>query len=172
MIDYSTIIRQYGENGDKTGWTFVIVPFDVAQQILPGNKRSMRVRGFLDDHPVAGMSLLPVGEGDFILALKAGIRKAIRKERGATLRLRLEHDKDFKLEMPAELQECFDYQAPEAFAYFDSLSKSHQGYFIKWINDAKTEETRANRIAKTINAAVRRMDYGAMLREQKKLREQ
>lgn len=171
MIDYTAIMQQYGENGDKTGWTFVIVPADVAQQILPGNKRSMRVRGFLDEYAVAGMSLMPVGEGDFILALKAEIRKAVRKERGAMLRLRLEHDKDFKLEMPEELQECFDFEPPEAFAYFDSLSKSHQGYFFKWINDAKTEQTRANRIASTISAANRRMDYGAMLRELKKLRE-
>lgn len=170
MIDYTTIMRQYGENGDKTRWTFVIVPLDVVQQILPGNKRSVRVRGWLDEYPVAGMSLMPVGEGDFILALKAGIRKAIRKESGAMLRLRLEHDKDFKVEMPADLQECFEFEQPEAFDYFDSLSKSHQGYFIKWIADAKTEETRANRIAKTINAAARRMDYGAMLKEQKRLR--
>lgn len=171
MIDFTTIMQQYGENGDKSGWTFVIVPADVAQQILPGNKRSMRVRGFLDEHPVAGMSLLPAGEGDFILALKVEIRKAVHKERGAMLRLRLEHDKDFKIEMPEELQECFDFEPPQAFAYFDSLSKSHQGYFFKWINDAKTEQTRANRIAATISAANRRMDYGAMLRELKKLRE-
>ncbi|RFZ90153.1 DUF1905 domain-containing protein [Mucilaginibacter conchicola] len=171
MIDYTTIMQQHGEAGEKTGWTFVIVPFDVVQQILPGNKRSVRVRGFLDEHPVAGMSLMPVGEGNFLLAVKAEIRKAIRKERGAMLRLRLEHDKDFKLEMPEELQECFDFEPPEAFVYFDSLSKSHQGYFFKWINDAKTEQTRANRIAATISAANRRMDYGAMLRELKKLRE-
>ncbi|WP_255563206.1 YdeI/OmpD-associated family protein [Mucilaginibacter sp. 21P] len=171
MIDYTTVIQQYGENGDKTGWTFVIIPSHIAQEILPGNKRAMRLRGYLDEYPVSGMSMLPAGEGNFILALKAEVRKAIRKERGAMLRLRLEHDKDFKLEMPAELLDCFEFEPPEALAYFDSLSKSHQGYFFKWINDAKTEQTRASRIAATISAANRRMDYGAMLRELKKLRE-
>ncbi|PAW95489.1 hypothetical protein CKK33_19070 [Mucilaginibacter sp. MD40] len=171
MIDYTTIIHQYGENGEKTGWTYVMVPFDVAQEILPGNKKAMRVCGWLDDLPVSGMALLPAGEGDFILALRAEIRKALRKEKGAMLRLRLEHDKDFKLEMPADLQECFEYEQPEALAWFYSLSKSHQGYFFKWINGAKTEQTRANRIAATINAANQRMDYGAMIRELKKLRE-
>ena len=172
MVDYTTIIRQYGENGDKTGWTYVIVPYDIVHKILPDNKKSLRVRGFLDEHPVAGMSLMPVGEGEFILALKARIRKAVRKEKGAMLRLQLEHDKDFKIEMPEDLKACFDFEQPEAFEYFNGLAKSHQGYFIKWITDAKTEETRANRIAKTINAAIRRIDYGTMLREQKKLKEQ
>jgi uncharacterized protein YdeI (YjbR/CyaY-like superfamily) len=86
------------------------------------------------------------------------------------LRVRLEFDVDFKLEVPEDLQECFDFE-PEAADYFNSLTKSHRGYFIKWINDAKTEGTRANRIASTVNAALRRMDYGMMLREKKKLRE-
>jgi uncharacterized protein YdeI (YjbR/CyaY-like superfamily) len=72
--------------------------------------------------------------------------------------------------MPADLQECFDDE-PEAAAYFDSLAKSRQGYFIKWINEAKTEQTRAIRIAHTINATLRQMDYGAMIRELKRLRE-
>ncbi|GGH20982.1 YdeI/OmpD-associated family protein [Mucilaginibacter phyllosphaerae] len=171
MVRFNTIILQYGENADKTGWTYIEVPADVAQQILPGNKRSFRVKGKLDDLPIAGISAMPAGNGNFIMALKKEIRKSIRKESGAMLRVQLEHDKDFKLEMPDDLHDCFGYEQPDALAYFTGLTKSHQGYFIKWINDAKTVETRAGRIAKTISAATRRMDYGAMLREQKKLRE-
>ncbi|QHS55779.1 DUF1905 domain-containing protein [Mucilaginibacter sp. 14171R-50] len=171
MVDFTTIIHRHNEHGDKTGWTYIIIPFDIAQQILPGNKKAVRVKGWLDDFAVAGMSMMPVGEGDFLLALRAHIRKAIHKSHGAMLRVRLEHDKDFKIEMPADLQECFDFEQPEAFEYFSSLAKSHQGYFIKWITDAKTVETRASRIAKTISAALRRMDYGDILREQKRLRE-
>ena len=172
MIDFNTIILQYGENGDKTGWTYIEVPADLAQEILPGNKKAFRVKGKLDGLAVAGMSLMPIGDGVFLMALKKEIRKAIRKEHGAMLCVQLEYDKDFKIEVPDDLQDCFDFEQPEAFEYFSSLSKSHQGYFIKWINDAKTMETRTGRIAKTISAALRRMDYGAMLREQKKLREQ
>jgi hypothetical protein len=170
MVDFTTIILQFGEQGDKTGWTYIEIPYDIAQQMLPGNKRAFRVKGLLDSHEVSGMSALPHGEGNFILALKKEICKAIRKTRGAMLRVQLEHDKDFKIEMPEDLTECFEFE-PDGFAFFSGLSKSHQGYFIKWINDARTEQTRANRIANTINAAARRMDYGLMLREQKKLRE-
>ncbi|MDB4999441.1 MAG: hypothetical protein JWR76_518 [Mucilaginibacter sp.] len=171
MVDYNTIILQFGEQGEKTGWTYIEIPVDVAQEIKPGNKKSFRVRGWLDEYAVTGMALMPIGEGKFIMALREEIRKGIRKGRGAMLRVRLELDTDYKVEMPEDLQECFDFESPEAFEFFNGLAKSHQGYFIKWINDAKTEQTRANRIAHTINAAVRRMDYGMMLREQKKLRE-
>lgn len=171
MVDYNTIILQFGEQGEKTGWTYIEIPADLAQEMKPGNKKSFRVRGWLDEYPIAGMALMPMGEGKFIMALKEEIRKATRKGRGAMLRVRLEFDTEFKIEMPEDLQECFEFERPEAFEFFNSLAKSHQGYFIKWINDAKTEQTRANRIANTINAAVRRMDYGMMLREQKKLRE-
>jgi len=170
MVDFNTIILQFNEYGDKTGWTYIEIPADIARQLKPNDKRSFRVRGFLDDFPVAGMSLMPMGEGKHIMALRQEIRKGIRKSRGAMLRVRLEFDVDFKMEVPDDLQECFDFE-PEAYAYFSGLTKSHQGYFIKWINDAKTEETRANRIACTINATLRRMDYGAMLREKKKLKE-
>lgn len=171
MVDFNTIILQFGEFGDKTGWTYIQIPADVSQQIKPGEKRSYRVKGWLDNFALAGKSLLPHGDGNYIFPLNEPIRKGIHKERGAMLRVRLEHDADFKIEMPGDLQECFDYEQPEALEYFNGLSKSHRGYFIKWIIDAKTDQTRANRIAHTISAAARRMDYGTMLREQKKLRE-
>ncbi|MCO5933967.1 YdeI/OmpD-associated family protein [Mucilaginibacter sp. RB4R14] len=171
MVDFATIILQVTEQGDRMGWTYIEVPADVAQQLLPGNKKSFRVRGKLDNFEIAGMALMPMGSGNFFMSLRKEIRKGIRKTKGATLRVQLETDMDFKIEMPDDLKDCFDYEQPEAFEYFNSLAKSHQGYFIKWITDAKTEDTRANRIAKTINAAIRRMDYGAILREQKMLRE-
>lgn len=170
MVDFDTLILQFGEYGDKTGWTYIVIPADIALLLKPTDKRSFRVRGFLDELAIAGKSLLPHGDGTFILPLNEGMRKGIRKSRGAMLRVRLEFDADFKMEVPEDLQECFDFE-PEAADYFNSITKSHQGYFIKWINDAKTEETRANRIASTVNAALRRMDYGMMLREKKKLRE-
>jgi hypothetical protein len=167
MVDFNTIILQFGEQGEKTGWTYIEIP----QQIKPDNRQSVRVRGFLDEFAISGMAMMPFGNGNFMLALREQIRKGIHKGRGAMVRVRLEFDADFKIEIPDDLQECFEFEQPEALEFFSSLAKSHQGYFIKWINDAKTEQTRANRIANTINAALRRMDYGAMLREQKRLRE-
>lgn len=167
MVEFTTIILQFGEQGEKTGWSYIEIPADIAQQMKPGNKKSFRIKGMLDAFPINGMALMPMGEGKFILALRAEIRKGIHKHAGAMLQVRIEEDKDFKIEVPDYLQECFDFE-PEAFEFFNSMPNSHRGYFIKWIDSAKTSETRAKRIVNTINAMLRKWDYGRMIREMKK----
>jgi hypothetical protein len=171
MVSYNTIILQFGEQGEKTGWRYIEVPADIAQQLKPGNKKSFRVRGMFDNLPINGMALLPMGGGNFIIPLKADIRKALHKNSGAMLQVSLEEDKDYKVELPGDLKECFDFE-PEAFEFFNSLAKSHREYFIKWINGAKTNETRAKRIINTVNAMLRKWDYGTMIREMKKEKDQ
>ncbi len=167
MVEFTTVILQFAEQGEKTGWSYIEIPADIAQQMRPGNKKSFRVKGMLDAFPVNGMALMPMGEGNFIMALKAEVRKGIHKNVGAMLQVRLEEDKDFKVEMPADLQECFDFE-PEAFAFFNTLAKSHREYFIKWIDSAKTSETRAKRIINTVNAMLRKWSYNEMIRAMRK----
>ena len=167
MIEFSTVILQFNEQGEKTGWTYIEIPADIAQQIKHGNKKSFRVKGMLDGLEISGRALLPMGEGGFILPLKAEIRRGIRKGAGAMLQVKMEEDKDFKIEMPDDLQECFDFE-PEALDHFNSMPKSHRNYFIKWINDAKTAETRNKRIVNAVNAMLRKWDYGQMIRNMRK----
>jgi hypothetical protein len=167
MVEFNAIILQFAERGEKTGWTYIEIPADIAQQMKPGNKKSFRVKGMLDGLAIKGMALMPMGEGNFIMALKAGVRKEIHKRAGAMLQVRLEEDKDFKVEMPDDLKECFEFE-PEAFGFFNSLAKSHREYFIKWIDGAKTSETRAKRIVNTVNAMLRKWNYGQMLRAMRK----
>ncbi len=92
MIRFKTKILQFQEMGEKTGWSYIKVAARLAQQLKPDNKKSFRVKGKLDAHPVSGMALIPMGGGDFILALKADIRKVIRKQKGDTLDVELEVD--------------------------------------------------------------------------------
>lgn len=167
MIDFNTIILQFAAQGEKTGWSYVQIPADLAQQMKPGNKKSFRVRGMLDGLAVKGMALMPMGEGNFIMALKAEVRKGIHKNAGAMLRIKLEEDIDYKVEMPEDLKDCFDFE-PNAYDFYNSLPKSHREYFIKWINEAKTNETRAKRIINTVNAMLRKWPFNQMVREMKK----
>jgi hypothetical protein len=167
MVEFTTMMLQFAEQGEKTGWTYIEIPADIAQQMKPGNKKSFRVRGMLDALPVRGLALMPMGEGNFIMALKADIRKGIHKNAGAMLHVKLEADDDFKVETPADLQECLDFE-PEAYDFFNSLAKSHREYFIKWIDSAKTAETRAKRIVNTVNAMLRKWPYNVMIREMRK----
>ena len=167
MVTFDTIILQFAEQGEKTGWSYVEIPADLAQQLKPGNKKSFRVRGMFDGLAVNGMALMPMGNGVFIMALNADIRKALHKNSGAMLHVSIEEDKDYKVELPDDLKECFEFE-PDAFDFFNTLAKSHREYFIKWINGAKTNETRAKRIINTVNAMLRKWDYGKMIREMRK----
>jgi hypothetical protein len=170
MVQYSTVILQFDEQGEKTGWTYIEVPADVAQQLKPGNKKSFRVKGTLDNFPISGMALMPMGEGVFIMALKAEIRKGIRKSRGAMLQVALEIHNDFEIRMPDDLHECLNDE-DGAMEQFMSQAKSHQNYYINWINSAKTLETRAKRIANTVNAMLQKINYGQMIRALKNEKE-
>ncbi len=40
---------------------------------------------------------------------------------------------------------------PAAFKFFKSLSESEQKYYVQWIYSAKREETKIDRMAKTVN---------------------
>lgn len=167
MVAFTALILQFGQQGEKTGWTYIEISADIARQLKPDNKKSFRVRGMLDAFPVSGMALMPMGEGNFIMALKAEVRRGIHKHAGAMLEVRLEEDPDFRIEMPGDLRECFDFE-PEAYAFFNSLAKSHRDYFIKWIDSAKTSQTRAKRIVNTVNAMLQKWNYGQMMRAMKK----
>jgi hypothetical protein len=167
MVEFNTIILQFGEQGEKTGWTYIEISADIAQELKPGNRKSFRVKGMLDGLQIKGMALMPMGEGTFILVLKAEIRKAIHKGAGAMLQVKLEEDTDVKVVIPNDVQECFDFD-PEAREFFNSLAEGHRRYFINWINSAKTNETRAKRIVNMINAMIKKWDFGKMSREMRK----
>jgi hypothetical protein len=162
MIRFTTKILQFGEMGEKTGWTYIKVPAALAGKLMPGNKKSFRVKGKLDQLVIGKMALIPMGEGDFIMALNANVRKSIRKQKGASLQVELEVDKAV-IKPPKELLDCLEDE-PEALAYFKTLPLSHQNYFGNWIRAAKMEGTRAARIACVVTAMVRRFTFAEMLR--------
>jgi hypothetical protein len=167
MITYTAIILKFGEQGEKTGWTYIDIPADIALQLKPGNRKSFRVRGTLDNFGIAGVAVMPMGEGNFILTLNAQMRKGVHKREGAMLQVSLEEDVDFKLIVPDDLQECLS-DDPEALGFFNGLLESHRRYFVNWLNSAKTISTRAKRIGMICDAMARHMDYGQMIRAARK----
>jgi|ERR1022692_1646918 hypothetical protein len=169
MVQFTTTILQFAEQGEKTGWSYIRIPASIAQQLKPGNKKSFRVKGRLDNYEIKGISLMPMGEGDFIMALKASLRKAIKKNKGAKLIVHVQVDNN-KPKPPEELMECLKDEL-DAHAFFKQLSFSHQNYFSNWIKAAKTDVTKARRIAHCVNALCRKFDFGQMLRSLKKNKE-
>lgn len=166
MVQYITTILKFDSQGEKTGWTYIDVPEEIALQLKPGNKKAFRVKGHLDSYAFKGISLVPMGGGNFIMALNATIRKAIGKTKGAQVKIRMEVDEKPILP-PAELLECLADE-PGALEHFTLLAKSHQNYFTNYIESAKTDETRTKRIAQAVTAMMRKMDFGEMIRAGKK----
>ena len=169
MVQFTTTILQFAEQGEKTGWSYIRIPASIAQQLKPGNKKSFRVKGRLDNYEIQGISLMPMGEGDFIMALNASLRKAIKKNKGAKLVVQIQVDNN-KPKPPEEFMECLKDE-PDAHAFFRQLSLSHQNYFSNWIKAAKTDATKARRIAHCVDALCRKFDFGQMLRSLKKNKE-
>jgi hypothetical protein len=166
MVQFTTTILKFAQQGEKTGWTYIIIPEKIAQQLKPGNKKSFRVKGKLDDHIIKAVALLPRGGGDFIMAFNADMRKGTGKRMGAMLKVQLATD-DKPLVLNKEMLECLADE-PAALAFFNSLSKSYQHYYSKWVESAKTEATRTKRIAQAVSALAKKMDFGEMVRVLKK----
>lgn len=109
---------------------------------------------------------MPMGGGKFILVLNATLRKAIGKKHGAMLDLQLTEDKS-EFIFNQDFIDCLNDE-PIAKAFFETLTGSHQRYFSKWIDDAKTEPTKTKRIAMSVNALAKKWGYQEMMRAQRK----
>lgn len=162
MPFFKTTLQKFGQKGEKTGWTFIEIPEDVILQLRPHQKTSFRVKGRIDNYPLRLVALLPMGDSSFIMPINTLMRRGIRKESGAAIEVEIEVDDD-ELPPSDDLLECLQDE-PKAILFFNALTKSHQNYFHKWIESAKTIETKSKRISMTVKALAMNMDYGSMIR--------
>lgn len=168
MIRYTTEILKFGKMGEKTGWTYIVISPEQAQTLFPKNKKSFRVKGKLDEHKIKSVAVLPMGDGEFIMALNAEMRKKTRKKEGDKLKVELEIDKD-EYELDSDLVACLN-EDQEASKAFYALPRSHQNYYSKWIQTAKTSATKAKRIAQTMEAMLAGMTFPEMLKSNRDLK--
>jgi hypothetical protein len=168
MITFSVRILKFERQGEKTGWSYIEISRKQAEQLNPGCRTSFRVKGQLDDHTIEKVAVIPVGEGNFILPFNATLRKATGKKAGDKIRVRLERDVR-QLRLSSDFMSCLR-DDPRAYAYFQTLPKSHQRYFSKWIEDAKTLATKTKRITMAVIALGAHQGYGEMIRSNKGMR--
>jgi len=139
----------------KGGWTYTIIP-----EILPDKKSPfgwVKVKGSIDGVEISKYHLMPSGKGTLILFVKAEIRKKIKKQAGDCVHVILYPDNE-PLEVPEELLLCLQ-DDPEAWPFFNSLNESEQHNYVKWIYSAKTEQTKVDRIAKTLDRLSKRQKF-------------
>jgi sugar phosphate isomerase/epimerase len=169
MITYTTPILKFDKQGEKTGWTYIEVPQKIASQIKPGYKKSFRVKGRLDEYRIDQVAMIPTGNGDFIIPINAAMRKATGKKKGGVLTVELQEDKK-EYRLNTELMECLKDE-PAALKFFNTKPASHQRYYSKWIESAKTETTKTKRIAIAVSSLAKKMEFGEMLKSQQRLKE-
>jgi hypothetical protein len=162
MISFNTTILRFDKKGEKTGWTFIEISAAQAKKLKPDTKVIFRVRGSLDSHAIKQVAIMPMGEGSFILPINGTMRKAIGKKQGDKIKVMLEAD-DSKIILSPDLIACLKDE-PGALTAFKKLPGSHQKYFSRWVESAKTSTTKTKRIVMTITALTKKMDFGAMLR--------
>lgn len=166
MVTFEADILKFSNKREKTGWSYIEIPAKIAAQLKSDYRRSFRVKGYLDHVEVSGLALTPMGDGDFILALKASLRKRLKKEEGDRIHVELREDVEFKIEIPNDLEICLA-EEEVWLERFMLLAMSHRNYFVNWINQAKTETTRTKRIALTVEAMEKQLDFGGMIRMDK-----
>ena len=137
----------------KGGWTFVRIPH-IAKAIKT-RIGSVKVKGTIDGFEIRKYHLMSMGDKKLFLPVRAEIRKKIKKEAGESVHVILYPDNE-PLEVPEELLLCLQDE-PQAHKFFMSLSESEQKYYIQWIYSAKREETKIERMAKTINRLSRKL---------------
>ena len=165
MIKFKTIILKFDKQGEKTGWSYIEISSKRANELKPGSKVSFRVKGTLDSYAIKQVSLLPMGDGAFIMPFNASMRKGTGKKVGDQLLVSLEADEG-KFILSPDLMACLKDE-PASMKFFKSLSGSHQRYFSKWIEGAKTPQTKAKRIAMALIAFSKKQGYQEMMRENK-----
>lgn len=139
----------------KGGWTYASIPE------VPMDKNNpfgwVKVRGMIDGYAFDHYHLMPMGNGNLFLPVKAEIRKAIKKQVGDTVFITL-YLEETPLEIPEELLACLK-EEPNSYRFFQTLTEGEQHAYIKWIYAAKTDQTKVDRIAKLLERLSRGLKF-------------
>ena len=137
----------------KGGWTYARITG--ITQDKKAHFGWVKVRGTIDGYEIRKYHLMPMGNGKLFLPVRAEIRKKIKKEEVDKVHVVLYTDNE-PLEVPEEMLLCLQDE-PAALEFFNSLSESERKFYIQWIYSAKKEETKVDRLAKTIDRLLKRL---------------
>ena len=155
-----TTLLKFDKKGEKTGWTYILLKSEFSNQLNPNIKRSYRIYCTIDSIKDLEFSLLPIGDGDFIIPIKKDLQLKLKKKVGDKVNIIISLNSN-EYEMDKDFIEYLEIE-PKAKEFFNSLIGSHQKYFSKWIESAKTPITKANRIAKVVEALSKRRNFNEL----------
>lgn len=142
----------------KGGWTYAELP-----EIHPNKNNPFSwviVKGNIDSYQLKQYKLMPMGNGKLFLPVKAAVRKLIKKEAGDYVAITLYPD-TMVITITEELKACFTTEPKVVFQNFNQLKPEEQKNYIDWIDAAKTDTTKAKRIA----AMMARLEKGLTIKD-------
>lgn len=135
------------ELGGKTATGFE-VPADVVARLGPGKRPAVSVT--VGGHSYR--STVAVMGGRFMLPLSAENRTAAGLAAGDEVEVELVPDLEPRtVDVPEDLAARLSAD-PAAQATFDGLTPGQRKEWVRWVDEAKRPETRADRVAKTVEA--------------------
>jgi len=95
-------------------------------------------------------TLVRMGSPNHMLLVLKEIREKIGKSFGDEVVVELEEDLEPRqVDVPADLQHALQAN-PKAQDFFNRLSYSHQREYVRWVTEAKRDQTRMDRVQRTI----------------------
>ena len=123
------------------------LPARISAQL--GSSARIPVMGSLNGQPFRAW-LQTADAGRHVLLVNRPLRDAAGARVGTRVKVTIRIDPDpRRVEVPAELAQALA-AAPKAQAVFDRLPPSHRREYIGYILEAKRPETRARRVAQTV----------------------
>lgn len=142
LVDADCVLKKFEGKG---GWTYVEVP-----EFSPDKKTPfgwVTVKGSIDGFELKQYKLMPMGNNQLFLPVKAQIRKTIGKEVGDTVHIVLYPDHS-RVSIPEEIIACLEQEDDQVYATFKAFTDSEKKAYLDWIYAAKTDETITDRIVK------------------------
>lgn len=125
---------------------FIEFPYDVKKEFGKGR---VKVKALIDGFEYHG-SLVKMGGDCHWIGINQEVRKAIKKNPGDRVHVVIsEETEERTIEVPDDLMKYLMGE-PQILAFFNKLSYTHKKEYIRWITEAKREETRKTRLAKAI----------------------
>ncbi|WP_058187985.1 YdeI/OmpD-associated family protein [Terracidiphilus gabretensis] len=143
MKTYKFKAKIGGESGDSCS---VYFPHDAEKEF--GTRGRVPVKATFDGVPYSG-SLMKYGSVQHLIPVIEAIRAQIDKNIGDTIDVTITRDETERtIETPEDFTKLLKKEKLQAI--FETLSYSHRKEYVRWITEAKKEETRQRRLIKAV----------------------